>query len=265
MPASPVAGGDAALLALLPGLAAAFVLTLARAGAVILLLPGFGEAEIPAPARAGLALGVALALLPATAPLLAHPPEEPAEFAALAAGEVATGLWLGWLARLATLALPIAGQLIATMVGLANVLQPDPALGAQNTALSRLLALAAPAIVLASGLYAWPLEALAGSYRLIPPGAVLPGGDAAQGVVAATEAAFALALQLAAPFVAAAVVWQAAMGLLARLVPRLQVYFTAMPGQLLGGLLLLSALSATVLGVWAEALRAGWDHLPGLG
>ena len=46
--------------------------------------------------------------------------------------EVITGLWIGWLARLLVLALPVAGQFIAYMLGIANVLQPDPELGGRQ-------------------------------------------------------------------------------------------------------------------------------------
>ena len=54
--------------------------------------------------------------------------------------EVITGLWIGWLARLLVLALPIAGQYIAYMLGIANVLQPDQELGGQATPIARLFA-----------------------------------------------------------------------------------------------------------------------------
>ena len=193
-------------------------------------------------------------------------PTVPDGFAATAGmilAEVATGLWLGWLARLIVQALPVAGQIISYMLGLSNVLQPDAELGAQATALGRLLALAAPVVVLASGLYVPVLAALDGSYRLIPPGALLPVGDAARTGVAAVSTAFALALQLSAPFVLASLVWQLATGLMARLVPRLQIYFVAMPAQILGGLALLAVLIPVLLSTWQEAVRSAYSILPG--
>ena len=76
--------------------------------------------------------------------------------------------------------------------------------------------------------------------------------------------AFALALRLAAPFVAAGLVWQGGLGLLARLVPALQVFAAAMPGQILGGLLLLMLLAGGMLAAWQDALRTALAVLPGL-
>jgi flagellar biosynthetic protein FliR len=179
--------------------------------------------------------------------------------------ELLAGLGLGWLARLVVLALPMAGQIASYMLGLANVLQPDPVLGGQATALERLFATAATVLVFASGLYALPLMALAGSYRVIAPGTPALAGDGAEAVISAIAESFSLAMQLAAPFVLAGTLWQVALGLLARLVPRLQVYFVAMPGQLLGGFVLLGLLATMLLGTWQAAVREGFSRLPGLG
>lgn len=258
-------GDDLALLAGLPHFGWAFGLTLARIGGCVSVLPGLGETEMPAMVRAGIALGLTLLLTPLVAPLVPRDaePESGLLAAAMVMAEAITGLWLGTLARLIALALPAAGQFASYMLGLANVLQPDPVLGAQATALGRMLGLAAPVLVLATGLYRLPLEALAGSYRLVPPGALLPSAEASPAIVAAVGSAFALALRLAAPFVLASIVWQAALALLARLIPRLQIYTLAMPGQILGGLALFAMLAGAMLAVWQDAMRAGFAALPG--
>jgi flagellar biosynthesis protein FliR len=161
------------------------------------------------------------------------------------------------------LALPIAGQLAAVQIGLSSVLQPDPQLGAQSSGTSRLLSLAAPVLILSSGLYALPLSALSESYGRFPPGTLFSLGDAAQGVTQATSACFALALRLAAPLMVAGLVWQGLLGVLARLVPSLQVYQIAMPGQLLGGLLVFGLLLRQILQTWLQAVAPAFAALPG--
>jgi flagellar biosynthesis protein FliR len=244
---------DAGLGALVP-LAGGFLLVLCRCGAAMALLPGLGEASLPATIRVGLALALALLLFPVVQPALPPLPAEPAPLAALVAGELLAGATLGFLARLAVLALNAAGQLISLMAGLSSVLQPDPALGAQEAVVATLFAMAAPAILLATGAHAPALQALADSYRLFPPGGVpLPAGDLASLVSRAAENSLALGLRLAAPFVLAGTLWQIAMGLVARLVPPLQVFFAALPGQVLGGLALLAMLGSGLLRLWAEA------------
>ena len=256
-------GEDAAFLAELPEWGFAFVLVLCRVGCAVMLVPGLGEAEIPPMVRAGLVLAIAVLVLPGVRTLMPAVPDGFTAASGMVVAEIVTGLWLGWLARLIVQALPLTGQFISYMLGLSNVLQPDAELGSQATALGRMLALAVPVLVLATGLYIPVLGALDGSYRLIAPGTLLPAGDAAQTGLAAVTQAFALALRLSAPFVVGSVVWQLATGLLARLVPRLQVYFVAMPAQILGGLALLSMLMPVLLATWQEAVRAAYAMLPG--
>jgi flagellar biosynthetic protein FliR len=248
----PQVNVEAALLSELPRWAFAFALVLARTGCACMMIPGIGETELPATVRAGLALVLTILLLPPLAPLLPSAPDMPFTAAAYVVAEVATGLWLGWLARLPLLALGMGGQYMASFTGLASVLQPDPTLGPQTTAPARLFGLAAPVVVLASGLHALPLAALAGSYRVVPAGTLLPAADTVQMAVHATGECMALAVRLAAPFLIASLTWQVAMALLARLVPALQVHFAASPGQILGGMVLLALLGATVIETWRE-------------
>lgn len=256
--------GDAALLAALPGWAFAFVLVLCRVGAVVMLMPGLGEVEPPAVVRAGLALAVTLLLLPVVAPLVSAPPEAGASGAGMVAAELLVGAMLGWLARLPALALGMAGAIASYMLGLSSVVQTDPALGGQSAALGRLFGLMAPVLVLSTGLYALPLQALGGSYDVFPPGTLLPAGPLADSVTAAVGASFGLAVRLAAPFLLAGLVWQAALGLLARLAPQLQAYAAAMPGQILGGLALLALLGSHILAAWLDGVSTAWMSLPGM-
>ena len=253
---------DLALLDHLPGLAFAFGLVLARVGAAVMLMPGFAETEIPAVVRAGLALAVTILLLPAIAPLVPAG-GGPWNDLAMVAAELLAGGMLGWLARLVALSLPVAGQIMSVMLGLTSVLQTDPALGAQSSALSRMFNLVAPVAILASGLYALPLAALAASYRIIPPGTLLGAGDSAAAAAAAAASCFAVAMRLAAPFVLASAVWQVSLGIVSRLVPHMQVYFAALPAQILGGLLLLGLLGGPVVMAWLDATGAGFAALPG--
>ena len=255
---------DAALLAALPGWAFAFVLVLSRTGAVVMLMPGLGEAEPPSVVRAGLAVALSLLLLPAVAPLIPAMPEARLTSAGMVMAELLVGAMLGWLARLPALALGMAGAVTSYMLGLSNVVQSDPALGGQSSALGRLFGLAAPVLVLSTGLYALPLRALGGSYHVVAPGSLLPAGPVAESVTTAVSVCFGMAVQLAAPFILAGLIWQAALGLLARLAPQLQINAAATPGQIIGGLALLGLLGSRILAAWLDGMSTAWSSLPGL-
>ncbi len=253
---------DADIIAGLPSLVFALALVLCRVGMVVMLMPGLGEIEAPPMVRVGLALGLAILLLPSVATRVPTVPNGVAGPQMIAA-ELLTGLALGWLARLPALALGMAGAIISLLIGLANILQPDPALGGQSTALARLFGIAAPVLILATGLYTLPLSALAGSYNLIGPGGVLPAGDAAEMMIKVAGDALGLALQLSAPFLVAGIVFQFAVGLVARIAPQIQAFTIAAPGQILGGMVLLGLLASRMLSTWESGVSISWAMLPG--
>jgi flagellar biosynthetic protein FliR len=258
-----VTADDLALVARLPEWAFASALVLARAGSACMLLPGIGEMELPQTVRAGFALALSAMLLPVLAPALPAAPGDPARLAAMLGGEIAAGLFLGWLVRLLLLALPMAGQLAALLVGQASVLQPDEMLGPETAALARLLGLAAPVVILAGNLHALPLRALMDSYRLLPAGAPLASGDMAQTALGAVSACVALAVRLAAPLILVGIVWNVTLAAISRLAPQVQVFFLAAPAQLLGGLALLGLLGGAMLALWQERFQAGFANWPG--
>jgi flagellar biosynthetic protein FliR len=145
-----------------------------------MLLPALGESDPPPMLRAGIAFALAVLLTPAVASELPPMPQSFLKLAGLIAGELLAGGVLGWLARLISLALAAAGQIMSLATGHSSVLQPDSMLGAQSSALGRMFSLAAPVVILSSGLYALPLTALAGSYHVFPAGGVLAPGDLAE-------------------------------------------------------------------------------------
>jgi flagellar biosynthetic protein FliR len=49
-----------------------------------------------------------------------------------------------------------------------------------------------------------------------------------------------------------------------RVIPHLQIYFAAIPGQIVGGLLLIGLLATGLLDAWSETIRTSFGSLPGL-
>jgi flagellar biosynthetic protein FliR len=248
---------------LLTAYAFAFVMVLCRCGASVMLMPALGEDEPPATLRVALALSFAVLLTPVQAPHMPAMPDGVVRLTGMLAAELLVGGVLGWLARLWSLALSMAGQVIALLIGLSSVLVPDAVLGASAAPIGKLFGMVAPLVILSTGLYALPLTALGGSYALFPAGTLMPPGDLAEVALRAVSGSFALALRLAAPFILVSMVWQVAQGLLSRLVPQMQIYFAALPAQVLGGLLLLGLLARPILQAWSDAVRDGFLALPG--
>ncbi len=229
------------------------------------LLPGLGETMAPATVRIGLALSLTILLLPELQPLMPVVPDAGIDMGLMVAGEVITGLWFGWVARMIALALPIGAQFIGYLMGLSSVLQPDPELGAQSGALGKLFQMAVAPLLLVSGLYRLPVAALDGLFHLIPPGAMLPAADSMEVAISAVGKTFSLALQLASPFVVLGTVWHLAMGQVARVSSRMQIYFISMPGQIMTGLAVLMMTVSAIILAWQDGVRTFFTALPGSG
>ena len=255
---------EAEWLAALPDMVFRALLMLARIGAVVMLMPGLGEQEIPANIRLGLGLALVMVLYPVLSPSLPAAPDSVGEMLRLTLIEIVIGVWYGGLARLVTLAMNMAGQLFALLLGLSQMLVPDPAIGGQNAVTGRFFALISVVLLLSSGLYALPLRALAESYAVLPVGQGFLAGPGAEAMAAAVGQSFIVALQLMAPFLLLSVVLNVAFGLLARIAPQVQIYFLVVPGQIVLGLLLLALLLPAMLGIYASIARETFLALPGV-
>jgi flagellar biosynthetic protein FliR len=248
----------------LPTLGFGFMLVIARVGTALLTGPGLGENEIPATVRIALAVVLSALVIPLLKDRMPPLPDAVPGLIGLIGVEIIIGAWLGFLTRVWVMALAIAGDIISYMVGLSSVLQIDPSIGAQVPALQRLMALAAVALLFASGLYLLPIQAVVGSYDVIAPGSIFDAGEAAQLVIRAVTGSFGLALRLAAPFVITCIVWQAALGFVSRLVPNIHVHVISAPAQILGGLALLGVAIAVLFASWSAAMQQAFSSLPGL-
>jgi flagellar biosynthetic protein FliR len=125
--------------------------------------------------------------------------------------------------------------------------------------------MAAPVLLLVSGLYRLPLLALDGLFQLIPPGHLLPPGESADAAIRAVATSFSLALQLASPFVVIGIAWHVAIGLVSRIISRMQIYFVSMPGQIILGLALLTITASAMMLAWRDGVSAYFGALPGSG
>lgn len=254
---------EAELLAALPDMTFRVVLMLARLGAVVMLMPGLGEQEIPSNIRLGIGLALVGVLYPAVAPALPGAPDTVGEMLRLLGLEIIIGLWYGGLARLVAMAMAMAGQFLALLMGISQMLVPDAAIGGQSAVTARFFTLLSVVMLLGSGLYALPLRALAESYAVLPVGQGFLAGPGAEAMAMAVGESFILALRLVAPFLLLGVVLNVAFGLLARIAPQVQVYFLVVPGQILLGLSLLALLLPAILGAYASAARESFLALPG--
>lgn len=233
------------LAELLPQQAFSLLLVFVRLGTALMLMPGFGEAYISPRIRLLIALTVSVVVQPILPPVLPALPDSAMALFLLIFGEVFVGFFLGSVARILMAALSIGGMMIAMVTGLANALTNDPTAAQQGSIAGSFLSMMALLIIITLDLHHVLLRGVIESYQLFVPGQALLVGDFSEMVTRVVSKTFLLGFQIAAPFVAVALIFNLGLGLLSRLMPQMQVFFIAIPLQIVIGMgILMIALPA---------------------
>jgi flagellar biosynthetic protein FliR len=235
----------------LSGIILTYLLVFARVGAMIMLLPGFGTMGVPARVRLVIALAIALALTPQVQS--AYPAVAPSsitQLTILIIEEVTCGFLVGAMAAIIMSALQVAGFLIASQIGLAYAQTIDPTQNTQGAVVGNFMTMLGLVAMFGTNMHHLAIGAIAGSYRMLPPGGVLPTSDMVQLVIQLVSGSFALGFQLAAPFLVFGFAVYAGLGVLARLMPQLQIFFVAVPINIMAGFVILLALLGSIITVF---------------
>ncbi len=202
-------------------------------GSAIMILPGFGEAYVPTRVRLLLAAVFSVLL----APVIQHLPPMPDNIMnlfTLLLAEILIGLFLGGLSRMLISAVHMAGMIIAYQSSLASAVTQDLTLSqAQGTSLGNLLGMSALVLLFATDLHHLMLRGLAESYTLFLPGQFPQVEDFANHATHTINDSFQMAMKIAAPHIVIGLMIYLGAGIIARLMPNIQIFFLLMAPQLL--------------------------------
>lgn len=226
-------------------------LVFARVGAILMLIPMFGDDSVSPRIRLIAALLIALALQPIVAGKLTPGLEGDALVLALLR-EVVIGLAIGALVRILYLSIAIAGTVIATQAGFSMITAFDPTMGGQTSAVARLMSIGALLFLFAFNIHHLLIVGVVKSYNFVTPELTTAGRDLAEVAVNTVARSFAIGLQIAAPFLVFGLVVNIGLGLAARLAPTIQIFFIAQPFMLLAGIALMLICLASGLRLWAH-------------
>ena len=242
----------------------AWMLVFTRVGAAFISLPGVGEAFVSPRIRLLFALLVSALLVPVLGPRLPAMPEQSFALMALLVGEVFYGAFIGMVARLIVSTIETGGMIIAMQISLSNASVFNPAMASQSSLTSALLGVTALTLMFATDLHHLLFWAVADSYTVFTPGAFPQAGDHAFTYSKLLGQSFSVATQLAAPFLVLGLVFYLGLGLLARLMPQLQVFFIAIPAQIYLGVIILGLTLSTLMMVWLNYARFSINALLGI-
>jgi len=233
----------------------------ARPGALIAAAPAFGGAFAPPPVRIGLAIMVAVLLVPAV------PPQSFASTSGLTlvvAREMAIGVLMALALRAVLAGAELGGHLTGSQLMLSYGSVVDPQGGVRSNLVANLYGnLALISFLMMNGHHAL-LRALAASYTAIPIGEGGIGPSLAGTVVQLLGIVFVLGARLAAPIVVVMLLVEVGTAIMARVAPSLNLLAVAPPIRVAVGLLAMAAMvplvpsvvRAAASGVGDLALRA---------
>ena len=237
-------------ISLLPMLAATFMLVFARIGAMVMLLPGLGESNIPVRMKIAIAVMLTLIILPLHSAAYHVDTDSLVPLVVLMIHEIIIGVVLGATARVTLAALQVGGSVIAQQMGLGFVTSVDPTQGQQGLLIGNFLTMLGITLLFATDSHYLVIAALNDSYAIFAPGEMLPTGDVAALATRAFAAAFRIGMQLSAPFLVFGLLFNLGLGVLSRLMPQMQVFFIGLPLSILLGFLLLVLVIGAMMGTF---------------
>ena len=225
---------------MLPGIVSQDIFTLflifARLGSALMILPAFGESYVPPRFRLILAVAFTMLAAPILGVRFPEIPDSPWALALLLMTEIVTGLFFGTIGVVMIGILQTAGTIISFQISLSNGFIFDPSVSQQGSLPSALMTTMGVLLILVTDLHHMMLRGLVDSYELFTPGVLPSIGDMSESISQLIGRAFMIGVQLTGPFIAAGLIFYLGIGLLARLMPQIQIFFVAMPLQVLFGL-----------------------------
>lgn len=235
--------------------AAALVLAVARIAGFVLVSPFPGK-SVPTPTKIGLIL-----LLSWVA--RAGQPYMPSlhldlSLMGLVPSELGIGLLIGFTVRITYSAAEILGGSFAQATGLTMAQTYDPSMGTEDPVPARVMTLLAMLLFLAMGAHRVALGYLIESFRVLPIGQTADISVAAPTFVDYITQSVDAGVRLSLPVMGVALVVQAALALVARASPSLQVFSIGMGITVAAAFLtVLGSLNDTAAGLGAEMQNEG--------
>ena len=237
----------------------AFLLIFTRVGTAMMIMPGIGDSFTPANVRLFIALGLALVMTPVLSAFLPGVPSEPAFMFLLLGAEAITGLFIGTVMRVLMSALDTAGMVIGLNTGLANAQVFNPSSGGQGSIIGALLSVFGVTMILVTNMHHLLFLTIFESYQMFPADSMLEStGQMAEVVARVANTAFNTGVKMAMPFIIVTLVVYTGFGLLGRLMPQIQIFFLALPLQIILAMITLMLVFSTIilyfLGVFEESV-----------
>jgi flagellar biosynthetic protein FliR len=150
--------------------------------------------------------------------------------------EIALGVFLGFLAQFIFVAVQFAGQVVGLQMGFGMASVFDPTTHSQAAVTAQFYVYLASMVFLLIDGHHWLLIALQRSFDAVPLGSFTVNGQVMSIMLNGTSELFWVALTLMAPVMGVLVLSEVAMGIVARIMPQMNIFVAAFPVKIMVGL-----------------------------
>jgi flagellar biosynthetic protein FliR len=213
-----------------------FLLVLLRVSALLMVAPIFGHRTWLARAKVGLAFTVSIILYPLVAETTPEIPAGVLPYALMMIKEILMGVVMGFVVLLLFVGIQFAGQLAGLQMGFGIVNVIDPQSSNHVSIMGQFLNVLAILLLLSLNGHHTILTGLVTSFETIPLGGVELKVGLMYKMITLTTQVFVIAIQISAPIMTALFLVTAALGVLARTVPQMNVFMVGFPVQITVGL-----------------------------
>ncbi|MCQ9424935.1 flagellar biosynthetic protein FliR [Pseudomonas sp. LJDD11] len=236
---------------------ASFMLPLFRIVALLMTMPIIGTTLVPRRVRLYLAVAITVVVAPVLPPV---PAVQALDLSALLliGEQVIIGVGMGLCLQLFFQVFVIAGQIIATQMGMGFASMVDPANGVSTAVVGQFFTMLVTLMFLAMNGHLVVLEVLIESFTTLPVGGGLQI-NSFWGLANGLSWTLAAGLRLVLPAIAALLIINIAFGIMTRAAPQLNIFSIGFPMTLVLGMVILWMSMADMLGQYqpmaVEALQ----------
>jgi flagellar biosynthesis protein FliR len=223
-----------------------FFLVLARVSPLFVLAPLFSSKMMPVRVKGIVAVGLSIGLTP----LAVHGqtiPSDPMAVAGMLVIQVLVGLAFAFAVGMVLTAVEAAGAITDMVAGFSFGSVVDPINGNQGGTMTNLYSLVGLAMFIAIGGDAWTLRGLQRTFDLVPLTKAPQIASLTSGVEQSFATIFVSAVEVAAPVILALMITDVAFGMIAKVVPQVNIFGVGFPMKV-GVAMLVVAASLPLLG-----------------
>jgi flagellar biosynthetic protein FliR len=224
-----------------------FLLITIRIGAIIFTLPFFGSRNMPIQIKIILVFLLSLGIYPSLENPSMVIPHNGIALTLVVLGETITGFIIGFTAQILFISMQLSGELISQQMGLSLATTLNPQNPSQNSLITNFQYILATLVFFSSSTHHLFILAISESLHIIPIMTLTLSKAVGTTILSFLSKTFITSIKISAPIIVMQLLVAIGIGILARLVPQINIFILSFPINIGVGLLVLSIILIYIL------------------